>query len=670
VGACKWKIEKEKPMIQLMVCVHSAMLRILFDHRHFVGRWCQRGMMIWAGLIIGSYDGRQAQAGTTTLVLSGQPVPGGGGSFGSPSIVSLNDFGQVAFVDTSLMGTGSTGNDTGIFRAGGQGGTLKLVREGQSAPGGGTIGPLSDYPPLNNAGQAVAALRVSGGSGDEAIFRFNGGTLDPVVREGDGAPGGGTFGASAGLTFSSAFTSPVINPSGQTAFIASVLGSGTPNDLGVFRADPGDIIFPAKIARIAGLGDREPEGSSVFAGFRDVSLGSGTPFVGGYVTFVADLTPPGQSTTERGIFRGTPDGVVEIARQGASAGGAGTFGSILSDPTMNDLGQVAFIGSVAGAGSDQRRGIFRASEYSTAAIALAGDPAPGGNGVFGGFTSPPAINTAGQVAFVAPIVSTLGGSGDDSGVYLGNGGALVNVAREGQAAPGGGHFSGFGSLALNIAGNLAFAASVRSATNIESTGLFYYGATSGLRQIAREGDPLEGSTIAGDLTFAPSTGTNGIWRSGMNNNNQLAFPFTLADGRSGIAVWTPDVTLPVVTGDYNNNRRVEQGDLDLVLLNWGKAANPLPANWRGDPPVGTIDQQELDKALLNWGFIRGAMSIPEPSGMTLAAACVLVGIVLSLKRHVAHRLQLCRSHGESSSPAPRMPQADQERHQADDRSSQ
>lgn len=60
-------------------------------------------------------------------------------------------------------------------------------------------------------------------------------------------------------------------------------------------------------------------------------------------------------------------------------------------------------------------------------------------------------------------------------------------------------------------------------------------------------------------------------------------------------------TVPLIIGDYNGNGEVEQGDLDLVSLNWGQPAVPPPAGWVNDLPSGTIDQDELDRVSLNWG---------------------------------------------------------------------
>jgi hypothetical protein len=76
----------------------------------------------------------------------------------------------------------------------------------------------------------------------------------------------------------------------------------------------------------------------------------------------------------------------------------------------------------------------------------------------------------------------------------------------------------------------------------------------------------------------------------------------------------------VHAGDYNSSGVVEQGDLDLVLLNWGASADPLPLGWTGRPPTGIIDQDELDGVLLRWGAAaeaRATSQVPEPRSLLL-----------------------------------------------------
>ncbi len=83
-----------------------------------------------------------------------------------------------------------------------------------------------------------------------------------------------------------------------------------------------------------------------------------------------------------------------------------------------------------------------------------------------------------------------------------------------------------------------------------------------------------------------------------------------------------------VPGDYNDNGQVEQGDLDLVLQNWGvdTTANGIPDGWDFDLPDGQIDQAELDGVLQNWGGTAApdfaAAPLPEPAVLAPLMAAV------------------------------------------------
>jgi hypothetical protein len=87
-----------------------------------------------------------------------------------------------------------------------------------------------------------------------------------------------------------------------------------------------------------------------------------------------------------------------------------------------------------------------------------------------------------------------------------------------------------------------------------------------------------------------------------------------------------------LAGDYNNNGQVEQGDLDLVLLNWGADGTTPPMGWVNNLPLGQIDQGELDGVLLNWGNVAagalvGAQSVPEPGTLwLLLTVAVTLGV--------------------------------------------
>lgn len=96
--------------------------------------------------------------------------------------------------------------------------------------------------------------------------------------------------------------------------------------------------------------------------------------------------------------------------------------------------------------------------------------------------------------------------------------------------------------------------------------------------------------------------------------------------------------VPLLIGDYNDSRTVEQGDLDLVLQNWGTDGIEPPSGWARDVPRGPVDQGELDRILLNWGNsispLPAASSVPEPS-----TAALLLAIAAILCRHFARFLR-------------------------------
>jgi hypothetical protein len=92
----------------------------------------------------------------------------------------------------------------------------------------------------------------------------------------------------------------------------------------------------------------------------------------------------------------------------------------------------------------------------------------------------------------------------------------------------------------------------------------------------------------------------------------------------------------VLAGDYNGDSRVDQADLDLVLLNWGADAATPPVGWVSNLPTGLVDQQELDSLLLNWGSAAPARaSIGTPSGVPepmTSTMLFLIGITAAVKR--------------------------------------
>ncbi|MEM1026826.1 MAG: endo-1,4-beta-xylanase [Planctomycetota bacterium] len=97
-------------------------------------------------------------------------------------------------------------------------------------------------------------------------------------------------------------------------------------------------------------------------------------------------------------------------------------------------------------------------------------------------------------------------------------------------------------------------------------------------------------------------------------------------GEAGLTL--RDVFVAMLPGDFNGNGRVEQGDLNLVLNNWGQAvADPDALGWVNDAPDGAVDQGELNAVLNNWGVAVApsfeGLDVPEPAVLAIFAALAM-----------------------------------------------
>ncbi|MEM7575957.1 MAG: choice-of-anchor tandem repeat NxxGxxAF-containing protein [Planctomycetota bacterium] len=77
------------------------------------------------------------------------------------------------------------------------------------------------------------------------------------------------------------------------------------------------------------------------------------------------------------------------------------------------------------------------------------------------------------------------------------------------------------------------------------------------------------------------------------------------------------VVAAALAGDYNGNGQVEQGDLNLVLNNWG---SPRPFAPQTDPfATANVDQEELNRVLNHWGNQSApnfaGFAVPEPTAL-------------------------------------------------------
>jgi hypothetical protein len=110
--------------------------------------------------------------------------------------------------------------------------------------------------------------------------------------------------------------------------------------------------------------------------------------------------------------------------------------------------------------------------------------------------------------------------------------------------------------------------------------------------------------------------------NGGSSINAQAFEllFTLVDNVQ-VEVATD---VDVIPGDYDDSGAVGQGDLNLVLQNWGYTPPPAPAGWINEQPADgvIIGQSNLNGVLQNWGntsLVASASVVPEPGSMLMVA---------------------------------------------------
>jgi hypothetical protein len=470
-----------------------------------------------------------AQTNTKLIALSGQASPDGNGNFSSFDSVAINDAGQVLFTAALVNTSGAFSDNEGVFRGDGVA-NVQIARKGQLAPDlNGRYGFFNSVA-LNDAGEALfwAFLSDTGsGLNDAGIFRGDGTGITQLAREGQAAPGGsGTF---TGLSFDPAF-----NNAGQAAFVGDVRLDTNPTIPigGVFQTIGSNLISVVR------RGDAGPNGSGHFTGASSPVLNNAgqVAFYGG-----VDNVPGPFPNAYSGIFRRDAAAVAQIARTGQPAPDSnGAFFIFGEQLLLNESGQVAFLARLTGTqgGFSDDHGIFRSDGGQLKQIARAGQLAPGGNGSFavlGLFV----LNDLGHVAFTSSLTGTAGGASDDFGLYRGDGETLAQIVRKGDPIPNDGatfNGIGFGSLASNAAGQTAFLAELSGTSDDANAGIFLHDDQLGLVEIVRKGDDLFGSTIIA-IEF-----TGHRWpladdeRGGLNSLGQVAYRFTLADGRTGIAV--------------------------------------------------------------------------------------------------------------------------------------
>ena len=463
------------------------------------------------------------QAGLVELAETGNAEPRDTNTFFQiGQLPTLSEDGKVVFY-TDLRNNGLL-QGWGVFLA--DGNTVKTVaRTSQPSPDlNGNFYTFNSQVALNSASQVFEAGlngTLGGGADNSAIYQLSGGALTILARAGQTVPGGGaTFRSFTGVT-------PRMNRSGQTAFECAT--SSSPYVM--YRSTGG------VLSQIVYFGQPSPDGN----GFLQGLLGDPTINNGGKLAFPATLSAT--SSSNYGLYLADENGLTVLARSGGSApDGNGKFSSFPSTQlTLNDSNQIAFVANLSStsAGPADNLGLYRADTRGIVQLVRKSQLVPGGNGRFLDFggQSHVAINNAGVVAFLADLTGTTGGNADNAAIFLAQGTALTQVARKGQHPPdGNGVLSGFGYPALNNNGEIAFVATLSGTAGgtKDNQGVFFVDSSLAVKQVIRAGQLFSGKTVSSP-NFLDGPNYGGL--SGLNDHGQLAV-WSYLNGNAAVFLWS------------------------------------------------------------------------------------------------------------------------------------
>jgi len=317
------------------------------------------------------------------VVWSGLAAPGGGrfdrfDVTSQPIVAPVNAHGQVAFYATVLRAPGREG----IFLAH-TGRVTRVAAFGDAVPGGGTLAEFAAHPlpALNAAGHVAFAAQIAGGRATEGLFLAAPDGLRVIALAGDDAPG-----VPAGVLVG--FDAPALNDNDEIAVVANVRRGrdtldvlyfwngrrlqrvvaegerllrigGTMDKIGVPALNnSGVIAFPAAIFKgpalggifiagtrnlqlLVGAGDRTPDGTMILRFSEHVAIDDNDGIAFG--AYLGDA-----SRAREAVVRSGPDGLIEVAVEGADAPGGGRYAGFGPWPTVGPGGVTAFVAALDG----------------------------------------------------------------------------------------------------------------------------------------------------------------------------------------------------------------------------------------------------------------------------------------------------------------------------------
>jgi hypothetical protein len=423
----------------------------------FVGRFDFSSL----GTANDDYLVRAGRDGTRVLLArQGQALPDVAGTFAGLSTAvlreyAMNDSGRVAFIAPRAGTPGSSADNSAIYSIRDPGLFWVHARKGDTPPFTSTTFNGFFPPTINNQPPAAVAFFTAHGSGTAPVTVYTSrlGVLSPVAWLSRPAPDNGpNNGALSIFSYAGTGDPAALRPNAsEIAFYSHLAGTADAprDDDGVFRASPGAFVDMAR-------GNQSAPGGGSYQEFEDTPAYNAN----GVAAFLARLKPV--PSAGEIIALDWPFGGDIVAYTGQpAADGNGTFSSLF-DPSLNNHEAVAYrvqLAGTSGGGLDDEA-VYKGDSALVVVpkledqVAREGKPVPEGTGVFAGFSGFPAINDAGQVAFVATLRGTPGGTSDNRGLYLWDPQqGQVKLLRKGDVIEGR-HVADFAALVARDLGGL------------------------------------------------------------------------------------------------------------------------------------------------------------------------------------------------------------------------
>lgn len=291
----------------------------------------------------------------------------------------------------------------------------------------------------------------------------------------------------------------------------------------------------------------------------------------GELTFLAGFGAPGKKAAtpidpndpiahapvikSQGLIIVNESGAKNLLKFGEKVSNMPSYFSGISNPSTNDKGTTAFIGTYT---DPDGRGLFMFEGGQLKLIARSGQRiSRDSESTFSEHYYPTQINERNEVAFLARV-------GDKSGVFVARPGGIEKISFIGEPSPiKGANYLGFGNRtpAINNKGEIAFAAFYDGPD--AGRGLFLKGAGE-VKIVAKSGDPIPGTTWNFTDFNSPA----------INDRGDIAFVGNFGGRNRGLFVKTAKGIVPVALAD----QRIPGGTKDDVFNNF----TPPSINDRGE----------------------------------------------------------------------------------------